>query len=59
MSTVYIAQVEVVDAALQMAQVSFMGEKDGRYYWPSTCDRSQEPFCSLIAKVKAVELDTM
>ena len=30
MSTVYIAQVEVVDAALQMAQVNFMGEKDGR-----------------------------
>ena len=56
---VYIAQVEVADAALQMAQVNFMGEKDGRYYWPSTCDRSEEPFCNMIAKVTAMELDTV
>ena len=56
---VYIAQVELVDAALQMAQVNFMGEKDGGYYWPSTCDRSEEPFCNLIAKVKKMELDAV
>ena len=56
---VYIAQVEVIDAALQMVQVNIMGEKDGHYYWPSTCNRSEDPFCNLIAKVKAMELDVM
>ena len=24
-----------------------MGEKDGQYYWPSTCNRSEEPDRSL------------
>ena len=38
---VYIAQVEVIDAALQMVQVNILGEKDGHYYWPSTCNRSE------------------